>query len=82
MPWSVERDGDSLRVHIEYPVHGWDELIREIERNLAPVPDAVYLPKHLEGATDIDRQLLRMLWATLSAQGLLLIRSTGQEKDV
>jgi hypothetical protein len=33
----------------------------------------VYLPQDLKFATDIDRQLLRMLWATLSARGLMLV---------
>ncbi len=47
VPWSVDRDADSLRVHIEHPVRGWDDLIKEIERNLVPFPDAVYLPRNL-----------------------------------
>jgi hypothetical protein len=80
VPWSVDRDADSLRVHIEHPIHGWDDLIKEIERNLVPFPDAVYLPRNLRDATDIDRQLLRMLWATLSAQGLMLFPSPDAER--
>lgn len=68
MPWSVERDDNVVRADIRHPVHGWDELIKEIEANLDPFSDAVTLPRTLPDAFDIDRQLLRMLWATLSAR--------------
>jgi hypothetical protein len=68
MPWSVERDDNVVHVDIEHPIQGWDELIKEIQANLDPFPDALTLPRDLPGAYEIDWQLLRMLWATLSAQ--------------
>jgi len=79
MPWSVEREGKSLRVEISEPIHGWETLIRRVDANMTPAPDVVYLPRTLPQATREDNQILRMLWAALHVRGLSVVATEDVE---
>lgn len=45
----------------------------EIQTNLKPVPKAIVLPSEVAGATATDKDLLKMLWAALSSEGIPLL---------
>jgi hypothetical protein len=76
MPWSIDRVGSTLRVEISVPVESWEALMDEIQANLLPVPKAVVLPSEIPGASQADRDLLKMLWAALGSEGIPLLPPT------
>ncbi len=71
MPWVIQREGLTLRVQIDPPmVDDWDDLMDEIRVRLVPKPLAVYLPSRIEGASQTDADMLKVLWRTLADIGI------------
>jgi len=63
MPWIIERDGSSLRVHIACPVDDWDILFDELERRLREEQGVlvIEMPEKMAGASRTDADLLEVL---------------------
>ena len=74
VPWSIERDGSALHVHITGPmVEQWDALMNGIHDHLKPQPLAIHLPSRIEGGTETDAVRLTVLWEALGALGIPLL---------
>jgi hypothetical protein len=74
MPWSVERIGSALHVHIGSPMTGeWEALMDEIQSDLDPRPLAIHIPSKMPGATKTDGDMLKMLWDALGSLGIPLL---------
>ena len=63
MPWIIERDGSSLRVHIACPVDDWDILFEEMERRLREERGVlvIEMPEKMAGASRTDADMLEVL---------------------
>jgi hypothetical protein len=71
MPFDVQRDGSTVRVVIELPMVGaWPVLMDEIEADLDPRPETVYLPEALEDASPTDAGMLQIMWRGLESLGI------------
>ena len=74
MPWEIERDGSAVRVQITLPTAGeWEQLLDAVQAALADEPKAVYLPSRIEGGSQTDADLLKVLWAALGASGVPIL---------
>ena len=63
MPWSVQRDGDALRVRIACPVDDWPALVDDIEQRLKMEEGilVIEMPDRLPGASPVEADLLVVL---------------------
>jgi len=63
MPWSVQRDGDALRVRIACPVDDWPALVDDIEQRLKKEEGVlvIEMPDRLPGASPVEADLLVVL---------------------
>ena len=78
VPWSIERDGSALHIHITGPVvEQWDALMNGIHDHLKPRPLAIHLPSRIEGGTETDAVRLTVLWEALGALGIPLLPPPG-----
>jgi hypothetical protein len=76
MPWRVERHGSFLDITITAPMSRedeWEALMAAIHENLEPTPSAITLPAEIEGASEMDRKMLGMLWNVLGCFKVPLI---------
>jgi hypothetical protein len=74
MPWSVERIGSALHVHMSPPMTGeWEALMDEIQSDLDPRPLAIHIPSKMPNATKTDSDMLKMLWDALGSLGIPLL---------
>jgi hypothetical protein len=77
MPWGVEREGSTLRVHILPPMEGeWEPLTDELQRQLDPKPVAVYIPSYIVGGTQEDADMLKTVWSSLRDAGIVILPPT------
>lgn len=73
MPWGIEKEGSTLRVHILAPMTGeWDALEDELQTHLKPVPLAVYIPSQVTGGTGDDARRLAGIWRSLTDLGIVI----------
>jgi hypothetical protein len=74
MPWGIEREGSTLRVHILPPMNEeWDALTDELHRQLDPKPAAVYIPSQIVGGTQDDAEMLKTVWGSLRDAGIVIL---------
>jgi hypothetical protein len=74
MSWGTERDGSALRVQIQPPMAGeWEALMDDVEKQLDPLPKAIYLPARLPGGTQSDADMLKILWQSLTDLGVPIL---------
>jgi hypothetical protein len=80
MPWSVERVGSGLHVHVAMPMIGeWEAVMDEVQANLDPRPLAIHIPSKMAGATNTDTDMLKMLWDALGSHGIPLLPPTSSD---
>jgi hypothetical protein len=81
MPWSVERTGSALHVHVTSPMTGeWEALMDAIQSALDPRPLAIHIPSKMPDATRTDSDMLKMLWDALGSQGIPLLPPATQQE--
>jgi hypothetical protein len=63
MPWIIERDGSSLRVHVACPIDDWDVLLEEAQRRLEIEEGltVIVMPTKIAGASQVDAEVLQLL---------------------
>jgi hypothetical protein len=77
MPWVIERDGSSLRVHIACPIDDWGMLFDDIEDRLRDEQDVsvIELPERLPGASRIDADILHVVRKVLAHKSGISVRT-------
>jgi hypothetical protein len=74
MPWGIEREGSALRVNILAPMAGeWEPLMDELQASLDPRPKAVYMPSQVTGGTQVDADMLKIVWRSVSDLGIPIL---------
>jgi hypothetical protein len=74
MPWSIERDGSAVRVHISAPMEGeWKPLMEALYDQLDDTPKAVYMASQVTGGAATDADQLKIIWASLVDLGIPIL---------
>ncbi|HEX3300681.1 MAG TPA: hypothetical protein VHW68_11300 [Actinomycetota bacterium] len=76
MPWRMEREGSSLRVHIACPVDDWGVLFDQIEHRLGEEQGVlvIEMPERLPGASPLDADILVVLRRMLDHKPGITVR--------
>jgi hypothetical protein len=74
MPWTLERERQTLHIHIAAPMRGeWESLMDAVHASLDPRPLAIYLPARIPSSSKVDADMLRVLWQALGDLGIPLL---------